>query len=63
MEKHDKDIAGEESKAEEDNEYPDCKGIYMFFRDGDCDDYNNNASCGWDGWDCCECSVRGCYSP
>merc|ERR1712151_121076 len=26
--------------------------------DGNCDDDNNNAACGWDGGDCCEATVK-----
>ena len=28
-------------------------GAKGFFKDGNCDDHNNNCGCGWDGGDCC----------
>lgn len=36
--------------------YPDCDGSLTFIGDGDCDTGNNNAQCGYDGGDCCECT-------
>jgi regulation of enolase protein 1 (concanavalin A-like superfamily) len=34
--------------------YPNCTGTLSYIADGDCDTYNNNPECGWDGGDCCE---------
>lgn len=34
----------------------DCSGFVEFIADGDCDDLNNNANCGYDGGDCCPCT-------
>ena len=40
-------------------DYPDCDGYLAFIGDGDCDGLeNNNAECGWDGGDCCECTCQ-----
>ena len=33
--------------------YPNCTGTLSYIADGDCDTYNNNPECGWDGGDCC----------
>ena len=34
--------------------YPNCTGKLAYIADVDCDTYNNNPECGWDGGDCCE---------
>ena len=39
-------------------DYPDCDGQALFIADGWCDRSSNNAQCGWDGGDCCECSCQ-----
>lgn len=36
--------------------YVDCGGTIPYIRDGICDADNNNAECGYDGGDCCECT-------
>eukprot|EP00752_Nemacystus_decipiens_P002540 g2381.t1 len=36
--------------------YPDCAGYTSHIADGYCDGDLNNASCGWDGGDCCSCT-------
>lgn len=38
--------------------YPDCTGLYAHIHDGFCDPSNNNADCGYDGGDCCECTCE-----
>ncbi|CAN0454797.1 unnamed protein product, partial [Hapterophycus canaliculatus] len=38
--------------------YESCNGYRADIGDGHCDDYNNNAECGYDGGDCCECSCQ-----
>ncbi len=38
------------------NPYSDCDGYVHWIADGYCDEMNNNAGCGFDGGDCCECT-------
>lgn len=33
-----------------------CDGRAEYVGDGECEEYNNNEACGYDGGDCCECS-------
>lgn len=43
------------------NKYADCSsvgGIPRYAGDGDCDSYNNNEACGYDGGDCCFCTCE-----
>ncbi|CAM9701777.1 unnamed protein product, partial [Ectocarpus sp. 13 AM-2016] len=43
-------------------EYPDCGGTVCFIGDGYCDEETNNAECGYDGGDCCDCDcIDGFY--
>lgn len=46
--------------ATPDNEcYPGCQGDIQLIGNGNCDDIaNNNAACGYDGGDCCECTCE-----
>ena len=38
--------------------YEDCTDGYIpGIHDGYCDTWNNNAECGFDGGDCCECTL------
>lgn len=37
-------------------DYSDCAGYLPHVKDGYCDNANNNADCGYDGGDCCECT-------
>ena len=39
-------------------DYLDCDESSGFIGDGYCDSSNNNAECGWDGGDCCECTCE-----
>ncbi|CAM9483758.1 unnamed protein product [Ascophyllum nodosum] len=39
-------------------DYPDCDGPASFIASGYCDAVSNNAQCGWDGGDCCECTCQ-----
>ena len=39
----------------------DACGSPQWFKDGYCDDDNNNAQCGWDGGDCCGNNVNTQY--
>ena len=36
--------------------YANCTGDLAYYRDGFCQSFNNVASCGFDGGDCCQCS-------
>lgn len=38
--------------------YPGCQGSIQLIGNGDCDHANNNAACGFDGGDCCECTCE-----
>ena len=41
-------------------DYPDCDApLLSYIADGFCDGLYNNALCGWDGGDCCECTCLG----
>lgn len=42
--------------SSDDDLYPDCDGDNEFIGDALCDFPNNNADCGFDGGDCCECT-------
>ena len=37
-------------------DYPECNASASSIGNGWCDNDSNNAQCGWDGGDCCECS-------
>ncbi|CAM9233132.1 unnamed protein product [Scytosiphon promiscuus] len=40
-------------------EYPDCDGDWLLVGDGHCLASKNNALCGYDGGDCCQCTCSG----
>lgn len=37
-------------------EYASCAGDLAEFANGNCQDFNNNEDCGYDGGDCCQCT-------
>ncbi|CAN0255216.1 unnamed protein product [Pylaiella littoralis] len=39
-------------------DYPNCQGNLFWIGDGYCDTDKNNAECGYDGGDCCECECE-----
>lgn len=38
--------------------YPNCTGYLGYYMDGYCHAFNNNEECGYDGGDCCECTIN-----
>ncbi|CAN0392958.1 unnamed protein product, partial [Scytosiphon promiscuus] len=40
-------------------EFPDCDGDWLMVGDGFCSAAENNALCGYDGGDCCQCTCSG----
>lgn len=38
--------------------FPNCSGLTSNIQNAWCEEYNNNADCGYDGGDCCSCSCQ-----